>query len=123
MDLSGQKEPELHLEVSTVYTTEAFIAPGRVYTTEAFIAPGRVSSPQWPELHLDVSTPQRPLLHLEVSVQQSLEVCSLGDIRNSAHGNYHGIPRNFVQLFNGCPYAGNIFTIKNRVTLHMIILH
>jgi hypothetical protein len=57
-----------------------------------------VSTPQGPELHLDVSTPQRPLLHLEVSVQQSLEVCSLGDIRNSAHGNYHGIPRNFVQL-------------------------
>ncbi len=45
-----------------------------------------VSTPQGPELHLDVSTPQRPLLHLEVSVQQSLEVCSLGDRQNSAHG-------------------------------------
>ncbi len=53
-----------------------------------------------PLLHLDVSTPQGPELHLDVSVQQSLEVCSLGDIRNSAHGNYHGIPENFVQLWD-----------------------
>jgi hypothetical protein len=26
-------------------------------------------------------------------------------------------------FLNGCPYAGNIFTIKNSVTVHVIILH
>jgi hypothetical protein len=25
-------------------------------------------------------------------------VCPLGNIGNSVHGNYHGIPRNFVRL-------------------------
>jgi hypothetical protein len=39
---SWQFQPELHLDVSTVYTTEACAAPGRAYTTEACAAPGRV---------------------------------------------------------------------------------
>ncbi len=65
--------------MSTVYTTEAFAAPGRVCVTGALAAPGRVYT-KGPELHnlhmdvftvdltepvqlLDVSSLQMPVLH------------------------------------------------------------
>jgi hypothetical protein len=50
LDLSGQQEPLLLLDVSTVYTTCRH------------------------ELHLDVSTLERPVLHLVVCTPQGLEL-------------------------------------------------
>ncbi len=86
LDLVGQQEPVLLLDVSTlqgrelhleswtysikttvdcsanglVYTTEASAATGFVYTTETSAAPGHVYT-LGPELHLDVSNLQRPV--------------------------------------------------------------
>ncbi len=43
--------PELHLDVSEVWTTRALAAPQLVYTTGAIAAPGRVYTTKGPELH------------------------------------------------------------------------
>ncbi len=86
IDLSRLKDPELHLDVSTLQ--EACAAPGRVYTTGG-LCYQNVFTPPGSELHLDLSGQQEHVLlldmfttkrcerHLEVSRQQeSYSTCS-----------------------------------------------
>jgi hypothetical protein len=72
LDLVGQQEPVLILDVSTLQgrvlhldylyycTIEACAAAGLVYSTEACAASGHVNT-LGPELHMDMSSPQRPV--------------------------------------------------------------
>jgi hypothetical protein len=82
--VSGQEEPVLHLDVSTLQ--RPVLAPGCVLTpqgTELHLAMSgqqepvlllSMSKPQGPELHLDVSTLQLPILHLNVFTPQGPEL-------------------------------------------------
>ena len=104
-----------------VYTTRALAAPESVWKIGA-CAGLEIATPQGPELHSDVSGQKETVLvwtclhprRLSCTwtclryrglyctwaclQHRSLEVCPLGNIGNSVHGNYHGIPRNFVWL-------------------------
>jgi hypothetical protein len=104
-----------------VYTTRALAAPESVWKIGA-CAGLEIATPQGPELHSDMSGQKETVLvwtclhprRLSCTwtclryrglyctwaclQHRSLEVCPLGNIGNSVHGNYHGIPRNFVRL-------------------------
>jgi hypothetical protein len=87
LDLVGQQEIVLFLDVSTVQGRELHLEPwtysikttadcsatGLIYTTEACAASRHVYT-QGPELHLDLAGKQEPVLLLDVSTVQGREL-------------------------------------------------